>query len=191
MRIDWYAVWPFLIRYDLDLRSKVKLWLIWRASTSRSRCWQDACRSCRAIPESSYYRNIRFSKNRYFSFCSLDTKPMIFGQIWELTTDRALKNLSNVLFRIGIIWPLIIISLCGPGAEFVGVSASPGPARFAPSTSPASVKTEICPYIPLKVIQHCFVAVFYCYNIIMWMHFSQLLIQFHYFHEELRITLSL
>ena len=75
----------------------------------------------------SYYRKIFIAKNGYFwSFCSLEAKPLTLDQIWGQIGERALKELSNALLRstvsllvpelcaslsknveIGQIWPLV------------------------------------------------------------------------------------
>ena len=75
----------------------------------------------------SYYRKTCVAKTCYFwSFCSLEAKPLILDQIWDHISERRLKELSNALSRstvallvpelcaslsknveIGQIWPLV------------------------------------------------------------------------------------
>ena len=52
-----------------------------------------------------------FRKNCYFfSFCSLEAKPLILDQIWGHVSERALKELSNALLRSTV--ALLIPELC-------------------------------------------------------------------------------
>ena len=51
------------------------------------------------------------AKNGYFwSFCSLEAKPLILDQIWEHISERTLKELSNALLRSTV--ALLVPELC-------------------------------------------------------------------------------
>ena len=53
---------------------------------------------------------ICFVKTAIFIFCHLDAKSSILGEICELNTERALKGLSNALFRGAV--ALLVPELC-------------------------------------------------------------------------------
>ena len=60
----------------------------------------------------SYYRKTFIAKTaNFFSFCcSLEAKPLILDQIWGHNNERALKELSNALFRSTV--ALLVPELC-------------------------------------------------------------------------------
>ena len=64
----------------------------------------------------SYYRKRHFLFLSYFfSFCSplLEARSLILGQIWGHLSERALKELSNVLFRGAVaLWFTSYVAIC-------------------------------------------------------------------------------
>ena len=125
IRIDWYASWPFTIRswpWPLvklsKLHFKVKWLLIRRVSTRRTRCCQN---ECHALTESKVITETRFVKTAIFSFCSLEAKPLIVGQIWGHTSEISSKELSNALFRCAV--AVIILELCAKGKIWLKVTS--------------------------------------------------------------------
>ena len=66
---------------------------------------------CCAFLGSKSFTEKRFLKKRLiFLLCSLQAKPLIFGEIWELASKTALKELSSALFR-GVVF-LLVPELC-------------------------------------------------------------------------------
>ena len=60
----------------------------------------------------SYCRKTFLAKNLYFkSFCSLEAKPLIVGQILGHKGERTLKELPNALLR-GALIALLVPELC-------------------------------------------------------------------------------
>ena len=58
----------------------------------------------------SYYRETSFVKTFFFSFCSLEAKPLTLGQIWGHFSEKALKDLSNAFLSAAV--ALLVPEFC-------------------------------------------------------------------------------
>ena len=82
-----FLTWPF----------KVKLYIIRRSQTRETRCWQN--KYCVFTESKAIAEKLFSQKNGYFfSFCSLEAKPMKLDKIWGHVSERTVKELSNALF---------------------------------------------------------------------------------------------
>ena len=55
-------------------------------------------------------KNFFFVKTAVFSYCSLEDKPLILGQIWGHVDEKTFEEPSNALFRDAI--ALLVLELC-------------------------------------------------------------------------------
>ena len=106
MTLTWCQIFNMIFMNMNFINMKVKLYIIRCGSTRETRCWQNKC--CVFTESKVITKKTFIAKNGYFwSFCSLESKPLTLGQIWG---DITLKELSKALLRSTV--ALLVLELC-------------------------------------------------------------------------------